>query len=297
MVHPNVSKALEEARKLVAELEAYDDTPTSHLAALKQADRVRTSLQEPLNMVTHMLEQLSLAGAFHTILGIRAYHAVPEDGSSITADKLAETTNVATTIIQRVYRIAVNHGIFVETAPDTYAHNELSRALHPKRVGSVFVTTLELTRCWVHLPDYLNSHEPDDIFDPTKSPGAYSFGKEHLGKTYFELLELDPGPERREIWDTSLAMLDELMPIGGMFPFASLKEQVERDPGRPFLVDVGGGRGQSCFAIQKEIDGAFEGRFILQDLPGMIDALKPEDFPGIELMAHDAFTPQLAKSV
>lgn len=152
-------------------------------------------------------------------------------------------------------------------------------------------------RGWVHLPDYLKSHEPDDTYDPAKTLGAYSFGKEHLGKTWFELLELDPDPERRETWDTAMNMFEDQMPIQGIFPFASLKEQVEQDPARPFFVDIGGGKGQSCFAIQKEIGEAFKGRFILQDLPGLINTLNPEVLPGVEIMAYDAFTPQPIKSM
>ena len=296
MVHPKVSKALEEAKKLVASLEAYEDNPISHLAVMKQNEKVRTALQEPIDLITRLFEDLSLGGAFHTILGIRAYHAMPEDGSPITADELARITNVASTVIHRTYRVAVNHGVFIETAPDTYAHNDLSRALNPKGLGSFFMITLEFTRAWIHLPEYLKSHQPDDVFDLVKSPAVYSVGKEHLGKSYYELLEIDPDPERREVWNTNMFMVDQLMPVVGMFPFASLKEAVEKEPERPFLVDIGAGRGQSCFAIRNDINGAFDGKYILQDLPGVIDNLKPSDYPGFDLMTYDAFTPQPVKS-
>ncbi|KAF7550142.1 hypothetical protein G7Z17_g5913 [Cylindrodendrum hubeiense] len=296
MVHPKVSKALEEAKKLVADLEAYEDNPISHQSVIKQTERVRTALQEPIDLVTRLFESLSLGGAFHTILGIRAYHAMPEDGSSITADELARITNVASTVIHRIYRVAVNHGVFIETAQDTYAHNNLSRALNPKGLGSIFMITLEFTRAWIHLPEYLKSHEPDDVFDLVKSPAVYSVGKEHLGKSYYELLDIDPDPERRELWNTNMVMADQLMPVVGMFPFASLKKEVEQDPDRPFLVDIGAGRGQSCFAIRNDINGAFEGKFILQDLPSVINSMKAEDYPGFELMTYDAFTPQPVKN-
>jgi len=296
MVSPSVSKALEEAKKLVADLEAYEDSPASHQAVMKQTDRVRTALQQPMDLVTRMMESNSLGGALHTIQGIRAYHSMPEDGSPITADELARIANVAKTVIQRTYRVAVNHGVFIETAPDTYAHNETSRALTPKGLGAFFYIVMEFTRAWVHLPDYLKSHKPEDIFDLVKSPAVYSVRQEHLGKSYYELLEIDPDPERRETWNTNMFMVDSLMPIIGMFPFTSLKEQVEKEPERPFLVDIGAGRGQSCFAIRDDINGAFDAKFVLQDLPGVINTMKPEDYPGFELMTYDAFTPQPVKN-
>lgn len=297
MVHPKVSSALDEARKLVASLEAYEDSPADHQAVMKQLGRVRARLQEPMDVVTGLFENLSLGGAFHTILGIRAYHAMPKDGSPITAEELARVTNVATTVIQRAYRVTVNHGLFVETSPDTYAHNDFSRALDPLGLGSFFMITLEFTRAWIHLPEYLTTHDPDDVFDLAKSPAVFSVQKEHLGKSYYELLDDDPDPERRAVWNANMFMVDQLMPVHGMFPFASLKDEVDADPQRPFLVDIGAGRGQSCFAIQKDIGGAFDAKFILQDLPSVIGSLKQEDYPGIELMAYDAFTPQPVKSM
>ncbi|KAM0336974.1 hypothetical protein ACHAPQ_003560 [Fusarium lateritium] len=296
MVHPKAEKALAEAKKLVAQLESYEDDPASHQNVLKQAELVRSAIQTPMDQLTHMMEQFSLGGAFHTILGIRAYHAMPEDGSPITAEELARKTNVATTVIQRIYRVAVNHGVFAETAPDTYAHNDFSRALNPRGLGSFFMIVLEFSRAFIHLPDYLNSHKPDDVFNLIKSPAVYSVGKEHLGKSYYEIIDSDPDPERRELWNANMVAVDELMPVVGMFPFPSLKGEVEQDPERPFLVDIGAGRGQSCIAIRKDIGDAFDAKYILQDLPGVIDTMDPKDYPGFELMSYDAFTPQPVKN-
>lgn len=82
------------------------------------------------------------------------------------------------------------------------------------------------------------------------------------------------------------------MPILGMFPFATLKDQVEKEPERPFIVDVGGGKGQAMLAIETECPKFFGGNVILEDLPIVIDSLKSEDLPGIEPTVHDIFTLQ-----
>lgn len=86
------------------------------------------------------------------------------------------------------------------------------------------------------------------------------------------------------------------MPILGMFPFASLKEQVEKEPERPFIVDVGSGKGQAMLAIETECPNFFGASVILQDLPIVINTLKAEDLPGITPTIHDIFTPQPVKS-
>lgn len=87
------------------------------------------------------------------------------------------------------------------------------------------------------------------------------------------------------------------MPILGMFPFATMKEQVEKDPERPFIVDIGSGKGQAMLAIETECPKFFGAQVILQDLPIVIDTLKAEDLPGITSTVHDIFTPQPVKSL
>jgi hypothetical protein len=201
-----------------------------------------------------------------------------------------------TTVIQRIYRVAVSHGVFAEAAPDTYAHNNLSRTLNLKGLGLVFMIVLEFGLAFIHLLDYLKSHKPEDVFDLVKSLAVYFVGKEYLSKSYYELLEMDPDPERCELWNAYVVAVDQLMPVVGMFPFASLMEEVKQDRHRPFLVDIVPGRGQPCIAIRKGIGDAFDARYILQDLPGVIDTMNSKVYPGFELMTYHAFTPQPVKS-
>ena len=142
------------------------------------------------------------------------------------------------------------------------------------------------------MPEYFKSHKPEDLHDIKKSPFSFSVGKE--GMSYYEVLNLDI--DQRDIWNRALQQAEKNMPVLGMFPFASLKEQVEKDPERPFIVDIAGGRGQALLAIQTECRGAFGGKLILQDLPIVINSLKPEEVKGIEPTVYDIFTPQPVKS-
>lgn len=48
MANPKVAQALEQAKKLVASLESYDENPLTHLSILKQTDLLRATLQEPM---------------------------------------------------------------------------------------------------------------------------------------------------------------------------------------------------------------------------------------------------------
>jgi hypothetical protein len=114
----------------------------------------------------------------------------------------------------------------------------------------------------------------------------------HEGKDYYEILELDP--QQRRLADFALKNSERNFPVLGLFPFQDLEDQVKREPKRPFIVDIAGSMGQSLLKIRQAC--TFGGRLILQDLPVVINSLKPEDIPGIEAMAYNMLTPQPIKS-
>ncbi|RDW66778.1 hypothetical protein BP5796_09527 [Coleophoma crateriformis] len=292
MPDQGISKALEEAEKLVAALKASDGSPSDHLALLKQTDKVRTELEQPYDLVTRLLENMSVSAALYTLIGTGALQKLPDDGESISAADLGEAVKVDQSAIARPMRLIAANGITVETAPDQYGHNMLSRILQPSALGGFFLVCMDFMKTWVQLPEYFKTHTPEDLYDLKKSPFAWASGYE--GLTYYDALNLDV--EKRNIWNATLQQMEKNMPILGMFPFASLQEQVEKEPERPFIVDIGGGRGQAMLAIQTECPGAFGGKLILQDLPIVINSLRPEDIPGIEATIHDIFTPQPVKN-
>ncbi|KAN0108916.1 S-adenosyl-L-methionine-dependent methyltransferase [Hyaloscypha variabilis] len=292
----STSKALEEAEKLVAtlrELEAKDTpSPSEHQALLKSLDNVRIALEEPYDIITRWLEAMSTASALFLLIQTGSLQRLPVDGSSISAKELAKAANVDVSAITRAFRVILVNGIATETAPDEYAHNVLSQVLQPEALGAFFLICMDTQKAWIELPEYFKTHQPEEVYDLKKSPFAFSFGKE--GLTYYEVLNEDVA--KRNIWNNTMQQMEANMPILGMFPFATLKDQVEKEPERPFIVDVGGGKGHAMLAIETECPKFFGGKVILQDLPIVIDSLKLDDLPGIEPTAHDIFTPQPVKN-
>lgn len=292
MASSDVSAAIAATEKLLESLKAYDGTPSSHITLLNQTDRVRAELEQPYDVITRFYEHLTVAGALNMLLRIGALHKLPTDGTSIKAVDLAAAVNIDVTAIHRAMRVILVQGIATETGPDEYTHNQLSLALLPENAGSFFLLCMDLSKAMGMLPDYFKTHAPQDIYDLTKSPFVYSVGKE--GRSYYEVLNDDV--EQRNLWNVALQSAEKNMPVRGMFPFESLKEQVEKEPERAFVVDIGGGRGQALLAIQEDCPNGFGGKLILQDLPIVIESLKPEEIPNIEATVHDLFTPQLVKS-
>jgi hypothetical protein len=151
--------------------------------------------------------------------------------------------------------------------------------------------SIEHIRAYVKLPEYFRTHTHDDLFDLKKSPFAYALGLE--GMTYYEAISHDP--DRFNMFNMTMTQMESQVPVLGMYPFGSLRNEVEADKERPFIVDVGGGRGHALVAIQKEAPAG--ARMILQDRPDVIGSLMPEDIPNIETMVYDFFTPQPIKSI
>ncbi|AEO63490.1 uncharacterized protein THITE_2041488 [Thermothielavioides terrestris NRRL 8126] len=288
----DTSAALRAAEKLVEALKGHPRaSEAEHVALLERIDRVRALLETPYDVIVKQQEEMSAAGAMYTLIMTGAIKKVPDEGT-ITAERLAAEMNMDVSAIQRLMRAAIVAGFFTETAPNTYGHNKLSQAYQLHAQGPFFLLCMDFNRMCLALPDYFKTHKPEELYDPKKSPYCFSVGKE--GKTFYEAI--DENPERRNIWNVSIQIFEKNMPVSGMFPWESLKAQVEKEPERAFVVDVAGGRGQALLKLQEAIPGAYGGKLILQDLPIVIDTLKPEDIPNIEPMAYDMFTPQPVKN-
>jgi hypothetical protein len=288
----DTSAALRAAEELVDALKNHTGaSQAQHLALLQRVDKVRDLLETPFDIIEKQQEALCTAGTMYTLIMTGAMKKIPDEGT-ITAEKLAAEMDIDVSAIQRLMRVAVVAGFFAETAPNTYAHNTRSQAYQVHALGSFLVLCMDFSKMCMSLPDYFKTHKPEDLYDLKKSPFCFSIGKE--GKTYYEAI--DEEPEHRKIWNTCLQVLEKNMPISGMFPWESVKDQVEKEPERPFFVDIAGGRGQALLKLQDEIPGTFGGKLILQDLPIVLDTLTPEELPNIEAMAYDIFTPQPVKS-
>ncbi|KFA71600.1 hypothetical protein S40288_03665 [Stachybotrys chartarum IBT 40288] len=291
MTKEDVSKALAEARALVTALESHDGSAQSHLNLLNQASNVRTALEGPYDTATRWLECLSITGALYLLIRLKALQKLPAEGS-ISAQTLADQCNVDVSAINRAMRVLLVNGVAVETAPDEYAHNDLSLALQPEGLGQFLCISVDFMRDWCAFPDYAKTHAPEDLFDAKKSLHAFMLGKE--GKTFYEII--DENTEERHLFNITMQAMEKNFPITGLFPFKSLEAQVSSEPERPFIVDIGGGRGQALLALKEDCGGAFGSKLVLQDLPSVIDSLSPEDIPGIQPMKYDASTPQPIKN-
>ncbi|TGO32521.1 hypothetical protein BHYA_0310g00080 [Botrytis hyacinthi] len=188
--------------------------------------------------------------------------------------------------------MSVMFGIGEEVESDVFAHNSKSLAYRPGFQQEFFKLIYDHTPAYIKLPEYFRTHSKEDLYDLTKGPYAYGHGLE--GKTYYEAISHTP--ERLNMFNTTMVTMERQSPITGMYPFATLKDQVEAEKKRPFVVDIGGGRGQALIAIQKEAPEGFGAKMILQDRSDVLESLTEQDIPNIETMVYDFHTPQPVKN-
>lgn len=186
------------------------------------------------------------------------------------------------------------HGICVEPLPNTFALNANAFVFLKGAAREFFQFMIDQTLPFYKLPEYFRTHTQSDLYDLTKSPYAWAVG--HEGKTYYEAISSEE-PRKLHNFNLCMATSESVTPILGMFPWATVKAQVEADVSRAFVVDIGGGRGQFLKAVQKEAPAGFDAKMILQDRPDVLASLTAEDVPGIEKMDYDFFTPQPVESM
>src|SRR5437660_387317 len=96
---------------------------------------------------------------------------------------------------------------------------------------------------WYRVSSYLSTHSFSDAQNPTRVPYVWAAGHEGKSMTYYDVIEADPATA--DAWHKGMVLIERTQPVLGMFPFASMREAVEREPERVFVVDVGGGRGNA----------------------------------------------------
>jgi hypothetical protein len=148
--------------------------------------------------------------------------------------------------------------------------------------------------CLFKFPEYFKTKTPEELIDLRKTP--YSFAYDGEGLTFYEVLARKP--ETLNMFQMAMMQQEQNLPTLGMFPFSSLEKEVKSEPDRAFVVDIGGGRGQSLLLIRKETSNGFgtSSKMILQDRPHVLDTIPQELLPGIEKMPYDFYTEQPIKS-
>lgn len=281
---------VETVKTVSALVQDFQGDVPSRMALLNQLDKLRYLVEGPSDSIARQFGNINLTAALSILVSTGVFQAIPRSGTT-SASKLAEITGIDESVITRSMRIICVQGISDEPAPDVYAHNAKSLAYIDGNSRNFFNMVLDYAMPFHRLPEYFRTHSKEDLRDLLKSP--YAYGHDREGMPYYDVIS--DNPQRLETFNGTLAQMETQLPVLGMFPFGSLKAQVEAEPHRPFLVDIGGGVGRVLTSIQQEAPAGFGAQMVLQDRPDVLASIEQEDIPNITKMAHDFFQPQPVK--
>lgn len=283
---------LHDAETFLADARDFDeDDLAGRMDLLRKLELLKQRLERPMDKMMNQWITLNVISALNVMVEMEVFEKFPLE-ANITAKELSSCTGLDEVVIVRLMRIIIAAGIVKETGENTYAHTPTSREYLRDRSADFFRLCPSMIPTYLSLPDYFKTHQPVDLYDPTKTP--FSCANNSEGKTFYEVLRDDP--EQGAMFGRSMKLQEPFLPTLGMFPFSSLQAEVEAERDRPFMVDIGGGRGHMLEIIHQDTEGGYGAKMILQDRPEVIQTISPDEIPGIERMAHDFFTPQPVKN-
>lgn len=150
------------------------------------------------------------------------------------------------------------------------------------------------------LPKYLKKHgavEPTSFYC---NPYSDYHNASDSGITTWEIMSKDP--DKLKTFQIGLTVGDAMVPVTGYYDFNQLAltpEELQQDPGRVSLVDIGGGVGNVLKRILDVYKDLHPKHVVLQDQENIIAMAEKEKIApdGVRLMKHDFWGPQPVKGM
>nr|BAZ95833.1 o-methyltransferase cpaK [Curvularia pallescens] len=283
--------AIAEAEALLQSLKNHSGGPEDQAKAVRQLEKLRCAIHTGFDALLFQAQPLQILPAINVLIEHGVFDAVPPEGGMSIQD-VASKVKLDDTILKRFIRIVLTQGIFTEASPGIISHTPASSVFRSDQAANFYRLGTTQFPQWWKVSDYLKTHSASDAYDATKVPYVWAQGKE--GKTYYEAMEEDPVVA--DAWHKGMVMIESMQPVTGMFPFRSMLEQINADKERPFVVDVGGGRGNALVAIMAECGAGVAGRMVLQDLGEVLEGTSPVRIDGVQTMPHNFYDPQPVKN-
>jgi hypothetical protein len=144
-------------------------------------------------------------------------------------------------------------------------------------------------------PAYFQKYGLKEPREGNYVPSTFAWGCEE--KNFWEMIS--GYPKRLKAFNTSMATLDEVLPVTGMYDYSWIGDHVESgDRSRTLIVDVGSGKGQALKRIIESCPRIPASRLVMQDRPDVMEEAERTDdkmLSDVKKMPHDFFQEQPVK--
>ncbi|PYH89221.1 S-adenosyl-L-methionine-dependent methyltransferase [Aspergillus ellipticus CBS 707.79] len=206
----------------------------------------------------------------------------------LTVNQLSEKTGANPVFMGRLLRYLASNYSVEEVDKDTFTASNISKTFaqpgFQAGVGHLFNNAGPCIQEW---PAFMKENNYPDITDNTKTP----FNKV-MNTDLPAFIWMQYHPQNLAFFNEHMIANRAGMPIF-LDVFPVLEKATGLNPERALFVDIGGGFGHQCIAFKQRYP-QLEGRVIVQDLA--LTTANAVEYPGVEAMAYDFFTPQPVKA-
>ncbi|KAK2804504.1 hypothetical protein FQN50_006579 [Emmonsiellopsis sp. PD_5] len=267
-------------------LEEKGKQSSAHTKVVQETNKLLHAIKGPLDTVAH-------TGAVRALLEMGMFHALPQDGSSRTADALATELKAEKELIMRLMRMATVWGPFKETGVEEYAHTPYSLVYLVPQVTGIFKLLVdEYQPAELQFYKFFRENGWENPVQERNNP--YTMVHHTGGKNMWE--HMAQFPDRMNAFNYAMqAQSSAASWAVALYPFREVLSELGTTDDTPLVVDIGGGKGHTISQIRELTGDGIKGRFILQERQLCLDDIT-EELPGIERQAYDFFTPQPIKN-
>ncbi|WYZ46764.1 hypothetical protein EsH8_IX_000989 [Colletotrichum jinshuiense] len=257
------------------------------IAAASIAQQILTTSKEPTpDWMDRMISVMELA-ALKLFLEWKAFEAIPQQGT-ILYTELAEKVEADEPLIRRLAWVLISGGILRQIDEDKVEHTEKSKSYLLGAPNEILFNMLfdEHVVTAMKLPAYFAQYGRREPVTRRHTPYAFAHGSPE--REIWEILQDNPEQLMRAM--KSMEMVQQFIPLAGIYDFGWVEAMIAEQHERPIFVDVGGGKGHAIKAILKENPFIPSERVILQDRDEVIEqvtTLKDPELQGVQLQVHD----------
>ncbi|KAF2108278.1 O-methyltransferase [Lophiotrema nucula] len=258
---------------------------------LDRIKKLAAVLERPEDVLTKLAFSPSQFMTARVATELKLFDVIVRQGK-VNSEELAETTGANKVLIERLLRVLTASGMVDEAGVSTYTPNKITKTL-TSRTGEAMIRAfwdIKL-KSMARIPEYLHHTGYKNPEDATNGPFQFAYGLKD--QPFFDWLH---EPKRAREHDTMHTYFEgdrgsrpdwvKWFPVEEKF-FKNVKTQKDD----VVMVDVAGGRGHDLDAfVRRFLD--VQGRYVLQDLPMVLDDRALELHSKIEKIAMDFWKDQ-----
>ncbi|KAI9697134.1 MAG: hypothetical protein M1820_007950 [Bogoriella megaspora] len=291
--------------KLLSTVESVEELAQSLPKQLREDDGLRKRLLDAVQKIVPEIETppetsqrllytpCELVGA-RIGVDLDLFNTLAQSDKPLQTEELARKTGTEPELLSRLLKYMSSVGLVKENGADKWSSSNAGKnvSIRTSTAGVRFFHE-SLTQAYLALPSWLKRRGYTTPTEMTDAPFAQGHGAPPE-QSFFAWLQAHPSMamEFNIFMGAHRVGARTWLDKSELVALINEAHDASKDQDRAFFVDVGGGIGQQCEALNTKLPG-LKGRIILEDLPKVVEKAKLSD--GIEAVGMDFFQEQPVK--